>query len=263
MKVGLATIAFRGYDLTVALDAAAECKCDGVELWGKSPHLPQPYDEKKVKGIREEIEKRGLVVSIFGSYVNPINENFRENAQDAIKVAQDIGTSLIRVWAGNQDGIDAPADMWRTCIEGYKWFCKLAADAGIILAVETHNNSLADMPDGMMRLIEETGAENLMANYQLSHIERPEDMARGIEVLGPYIVNVHAQNFKVGAKGKPQRTNLEDGDVDYREVISLLRKFEFDGFVEVEFIKDESGERDSLLKSLRKDIDFLKKLIRD
>ena len=151
--------------------------------------------------------------------------------------------------------------MWRTCIEGYKWFW-LVADAGIILAVETHNNSLADMPDGMMRLIERQVLK-ILWHYQLSHIERPKDMARGIEVLGPYIVNVHAQNFKVGAKGKPQRTNLEDGDVDYREVISLLRKFEFDGFVEVEFIKDESGERDSLLKSLRKDIDFLKKLIRD
>lgn len=264
MKIGLATIAFREYDLGVALDAAAGCNCDGVEIWGKPPHVLHPYDERQVKGIREEMEKRGLVASIYGSYVNPINEDFREAAQVAIKIARELGTSLIRVWAGNKDGKDAPVELWRTCIEGYKWFCRIAADAGMTLAVETHSNSLADTPEGMMRLIEETGAENLMANYQLSHVERPQDMAPGIEILGPYIANVHAQNFKVIRAGegfKAERTNLEDGDVDYREVINLLKKFGFEGFVEIEFLKGEAGGREELLESLEKDVNFLRGLI--
>lgn len=264
MKVGLATIAFRSYDLTVALDAAQECGCEGVELWGKPPHTPKPYNKDSMKKIREEMEKRGLKASIFGSYVNPINPDFREEAQTAIEIAQDLGTSLIRVWAGNKNAKDAPEELWRTCIDGYKWYCKVAADAGITLAVEIHANSLADVPEGMLRLIEETGAQNLKANYQLAHVEQPEDMLPGIQALGPHIVNVHAQNFRVirTPEGlKAERTNLIYGDVDYRDVVVLLKKLGFDGFIEVEFIKDEDKGLEFMVESLRDDIDYLRNLI--
>ena len=45
MKLGLCTIAFQEKPLEEVIDIAADHGFDGIELWGKPPHLPEDYDE--------------------------------------------------------------------------------------------------------------------------------------------------------------------------------------------------------------------------
>ncbi len=258
MKIGMATIAFREYDLRHALDVAKAGGCLGVELWGKPAHTPKGATIDDWENIRMKIESRDLKVSVFGSYANPIHEDFDKEVDDAILAAKTLGTGLIRTWAGDVDAKDASCKLWTTCIEGYKRVCDIAGEEGLVLAVETHANSLADTPEGMIKLIDSVGAGNLKANFQLAHADDPGSMERDLEYLGPYIANVHAQNFNVH-QGKYKRTSIEHGDIDYKNIVSKLKKLKFDGFIEVEFVTGNTFS--DMRQNMINDIEYLRKLI--
>ena len=72
MKLGLCTIAFQEKPLEEVIDIAADHGFDGIEVWGKPPHLPADYDESYVKNIKEMAQRKGLAISAFGSYVDPL-----------------------------------------------------------------------------------------------------------------------------------------------------------------------------------------------
>jgi hypothetical protein len=58
MKVGLCTIAYQEQPLVEALDRAAGMQFDGVELWGKPPHLPVGAGDAEGRAIGEAIRER-------------------------------------------------------------------------------------------------------------------------------------------------------------------------------------------------------------
>ena len=100
MKIGLCTIAFQEKPLEEVIDIAADYGFDGIELWGKPPHLPAEYDESYVKNIRDMALRKGLEVSAFGSYVDPLMPLHQKHFEEAFKVAYDLGTNLVRIWSG-------------------------------------------------------------------------------------------------------------------------------------------------------------------
>ena len=90
MKVGLCTIAFRELPLEKVLDIATECGFDGVEVWGKPPHIPDEYDAEYVRAIPGMARERGLEIISFGSYVNPLMEDYEKHWDVAFRIARDL-----------------------------------------------------------------------------------------------------------------------------------------------------------------------------
>ena len=72
MKVGLCTIAFRERSLEDVISIASDYGFDGVEIWGKPPHMPEEYDVKYIEKVRNLVSSKGLEVTAFGSYVHPL-----------------------------------------------------------------------------------------------------------------------------------------------------------------------------------------------
>ena len=72
MKVGLCTIAFRERSLEDVISIASDYGFDGVEIWGKPPHMPDEYDAEYVEKVRNLVNSKGLEVTAFGSYVHPL-----------------------------------------------------------------------------------------------------------------------------------------------------------------------------------------------
>jgi sugar phosphate isomerase/epimerase len=99
MKLGLCSIAFQDKPLEEVIDIAAEYGFDGVEVWGKPPHMPAEYDETHVKNIRNLAQQKGLAVSAFGSYVDPLMTFHQKHLEEAFKIAHELGTDLIRIWS--------------------------------------------------------------------------------------------------------------------------------------------------------------------
>ena len=261
MKPGLATIALRRYDVFQAIDLAAQFGLAGVEIWGKPPHIPEEFDPEHIARVRDRVRANGLKVSMFGSYVRPGLPDFEQKAQDAIKIAKLLGTRRIRVWAGCKEPHEADEDDWQNITRALCEFALRAEDEGLVLAMEMHGGTLCATPEGCMRVIEMCKSPNLKINFQVLDFRNP-DVERIISMLGDYVVNVHAQNYRPSRR-EPEKLELcliQEGLVDYEKVLSLLAQHGFKGFVEIEFLKGEHESEDAMLDSLRKDAQYLREL---
>lgn len=253
MKTGLCTIAFRDRPFEAVLDLAAEAGFDGVEPWGKPDHTPEPFDPDRVKAQAEAVVARNLEVSQYGSYANPTDDGFEQQMTEALAAAELYGTDKIRVWVGSCGSADAEDEQWDRAIAGFVTFCDRAADAGVQLVVEMHNNRLSDTVDGCLRLIEGVSRDNFRMNFQPMFTDTPEQTLDAAQLIAPFVTTVHAQNYV--SVGKNTRSLISDGLIDYDTVVGILRAVGFDGYLEVEFVKEDDPEA-----ALKADADYLRKL---
>jgi sugar phosphate isomerase/epimerase len=97
MKLGLCTIAFRERPLEEVIDIAADYGLDGIEIWGQDPHMPAEYDADYVNKVKDMVSRKGLEISALGSYVNPLMPRYQKHLEEAFKIAQGLGTNLVRM----------------------------------------------------------------------------------------------------------------------------------------------------------------------
>jgi len=261
VKAGFATIALRQLDVLDAIDKAAAAGFHAVEIWGRPPHTPAPYDKNHTLAIRERLETNGMAAAVFGSYVNSAAPEFEHEAAVALEIACTLGASIIRVWAGDKEPPFASDDEWTDNAARLKWMCERAADEGVTLAMEMHGGTLALTPEGVLHLIELADSDNLKLNYQVNDPTN-HDLERSVALVGPHVVMVHAQNFTHSPSGSPQpleRSLIQDGLVDYAHLLSLLKPHGFDGLIEVEFLKGEP-DLQAMLDALQKDALYLDKI---
>lgn len=264
MKVGLCTIALRNKLLEDALNVASEVGFDGVEIWGREPHMSMTYDCARVRAARRMAEERGLAVAVFGSYLRfgglpGGNETQNVTVEDAVNTTRGLGTKLCRVWAGARGSREASKHYWRQVVDEAAAACETAAQFGITLAVEMHGGTLTDTAKSTLALLKDVGAPNLKANYQCSFGLQSEDPRRRLEAVLPHVVNLHAQNYVAAPNPEErlERVGLADGMVDYGQLVSVLARAGYDGYIEVEFIPEAGGGRSA---ALRADCDFLRGL---
>lgn len=256
MKTGMCTIAFRDWDLEAALDLAQKAGFDGVEIWGKEPHMSDAFDKARVERTKAMLDERGLLPIVFGSYLGDLQAGWEgelERANDALRIARELGTDLVRVWAGAEASGAMSGAQRKECVAFLRAFAKRAEEEGITLAIERHANTLSDTLPSLMRLIEEVGSGSLRVNYQMMSL-RNEDILEEIRQLGSLIVNVHAHNFADYEERK--RRLLSEGVIDHRRMVEALREVGFEGAIEVEFAGGEDREQ-----AMIEDAAFLKSAV--
>ena len=252
MKLGLCTIAFQDKPLEEVIDIAADHGFDGIELWGKPPHLPADYDENYAQNVREMAQRKGLEISAFGSYVNPLMQLHQKHFEEAFKTARDLGTDLIRIWSGGGPSKSiAPADkrlIFFRLVSITQW----ANFRNIRIALEMHNNQFTDSVATILETIEEVKLPALKTYYQPLARSDADEPHAAAEKLAPHIANVHAQNFDESGKACP----IADGVVDYTRIVETLKNVGYNGYLEVEFVHG-----DNKLEALQRDRDYLASLI--
>jgi sugar phosphate isomerase/epimerase len=252
MKLGLCTIAFQEKPLEEVIDIAADYGFDGIELWGKPPHLPAEYDEDSVKNIRDMVLRKGLTISAFGSYVNPLMDLHQKHFEEAFKIAHALGTDLVRIWSGGGPSQSiAPADR-RLILFRLVSITQWANFRNIRLGLEMHNNNFTDSVATILEAIEGIGLPSLQTYYQPLARSDADEPHAAAEKLSEHIINVHAQNFDENGKGCP----IADGVVDYARIVEILGAAEYDGYLEIEFVHS-----DNKLEALQRDRDYLASLI--
>ena len=266
MKAGLCTIALREKLLEDVLNVATDIGFDGVEIWGREPHISETFDEGRVRAARRMVRSRGMEVSMFGSYLRfgaapPPDGQQNVTAEDALQTAQTLGTGLCRVWAGEMGSRQADRAYWKRVVDEMRAASEMAANLDLILAVEMHDNTLADTGKSTLRLIQDVGAPNVKANYQATFQKGGDDPYTRLRTVLPHVVSVHAQNYAemAGNPGhKMRRVPLEDGVVEYRRIAKLLFDGGFDGYISIEF--PPMGIR-SKMRALSRDHRFLRSVV--
>ena len=251
MKLGLCTIAFQDKPLEEVIDIASDYGFDGIEVWGKPPHMPEEYDDTYVKNIKDLAQQKGLAISAYGSYIDPLMHLHQKYFEEAFKIAHELGTDLIRIWSGGGPSKSiAPADK-RLILFRLVALAQWASFRSIKLGMEMHNNHLTDSVDSILEIIESTKISSLKTYYQpLARLDADEPHTAA-QQLAPHIVNVHAQNFDESGKA----CAISDGIVDYSRVVETLSGVGYDGYIQVEFVHG-----DNKLEALQRDRDYLASL---
>ncbi len=121
---------------------------------------------------------------------------------------------------------------------------------GLNLLLETGTDS----PISMLRLIEEVGSGNMFVNLDTGNLilygyGNPVD---ALTTYGHLVRNTH---FKDGlpptVSGKlGQETEIGQGNVDFRKVISMLKELKYDRYITIERELSAAGQSEAIMKAV-------------
>jgi len=249
MKVGLCTIAFRERLLTDALDIARDVGADGVELWGREPHIsPLELDRPRAEAVARMVAARGLEVVALGSYhrlsVSPRAEG-NVPLTVTLQTARALGAPLVRMWAGDRGSQGATAEDWQQVIAASRLASLQAETLGLTVVVEMHEGTLTDTGATARRLVEEVACDNFGLVYQPAFGYEAEDPLQRIEPVAPFVRHVHAQNAQPAedAAAAPRPTLISRGSADYGTIARRLAAAGYGGYFQVEFVVGELAEK--------------------
>ena len=184
MKSGLVSISFRKLSWQDTLALAKKAGLQAIE-WGGDVHVPHG-DLRTAQEAAELTAEAGLTVSAYGSYFRPGVPEQPDFAGIAA-CAEILHAPTIRVWAGKQGSEECPDR--RPVIQSLRECCTIAADRGLTVTLECHNNTLTDTIASTMQLLEEVNNPALRCGWQPQY-KRTEEYRKEYS-------NVNISLFKV------------------------------------------------------------------
>jgi sugar phosphate isomerase/epimerase len=251
-------------DIFEVVRTAARVGAEGIEVWGQAPHIPDPGDLDHVARIREAMATAGIFAPQYGSYTRAATDEFITNLKADLAIAENLGSPAIRMWAGRANSEECDIQQWEATIADLKAGCAMATDAGLLITLERHGGTVTNTLWGCQRTLDEVDSPALKINYQVGTATDTATLAEEIRILGPHILNTHATNHRM-VDGVRFSTRLEDGDMDWAEIIENLKAAGNDGFVEIEFARRGTEEisLEQTEAEVAADIAFLKKCMAD
>jgi len=251
VRVILCTIAYRDKLLERALEMAGRAGFDGVELWGREPHLPETFDETRMRATKKLLQAHSVAPYVLGSYLRlGATKDDGIELADTLHIARWLRTPLVRVWASDVGSAEASEEVWRAVVDDGRNAADRAAKLDLTLVVEMHAGTVADTAEGAVRLMQEVGRDNFRLNYQVSAHDDGQSPEERLQATLPWVSHVHAQNYETLA-GQPAdpvvRAPLASGVVKYEPLVSMLKDAGYRGCLAVEFAHDEQKGREEAL----------------
>ena len=271
------------------LDKAKQLGYDGVMLMAKRPHVsPLDYDAAARKALRQKIERLDLKLVCLAGYTDftagsdkagiPNVEIQAAYVGELAKLAQDLGTDMVRVFTGYERP-DIPFDkQYALVVEGMKLAGKEAAKYGVTLAVQNHHD-IASHHDMMHWLLSEVNMPNVKAAFDpwtptLQGLS-PEQIRAAVHKMKPFIVHTTAAQYVrmpryhyeltltnfVPQEMLIRATPIDRGIIDYETFFKALKEIGYQGYIAYEMceVLDGGGEIENLDKTAKAFLDYVKK----
>jgi sugar phosphate isomerase/epimerase len=243
MKLGLDSYSTRnsGLDPIGVLGLADELGLQGV-LFELSPFTS--FRDDDLQAIREHAEQKGLYVELgMGSlyHWHPMAEQGRDLLADAgydmsvsdagvvihhLKVAQQLGSPLLRCVAGNLFTRDEGYDMTALADDAVAILrdaCKAAEDMGMKIALENHADfTVREHVSILSRVNSPAFGFTLDCANLAFDLDDPLRLAR---IMAPYTLTTHFKNYRVvrTANGLAlENCSLGDGEIDVAAIAEIL-----------------------------------------
>lgn len=244
----------------------ARTGCVGFELPAWSPEMLGYYTPAKIRELKAIAGGEGLRLTNFF-----YNLPFKRDADAATSVADveafargvdviaELGSPTVTSMTPYPFGSDIrpilqrpTAQEWTARVEpqwdwdgeyevvvgGFRRACDVAARAGLRVAIEPHPYRWVSSGQGMLRLIERTGAPNLGLNFDPSHLFPAGDMPHYVVLaLGKRVFNTHFSDNEghTNAHWRPGR-----GKIDWKAIFAALATVGYSGPITLE-LEDAPG----------------------
>ena len=237
MKAAFCVNIFPHNEIMNAACRLAQMGYHGIELWDAFL-MGQDLEEVKNKltAFKLEVAQMCPYFNFTGNAEEL--ETTMEIARKYIDMARFLDCKRIRVFTGNRGSCEVDEKTYWQAVEGLKAVCGMAKDIQFIL--ETHDKNLTDTGPATVKLLNDTGMDNLKVNLQVPLDYGKEDVYESARMLGEHVAHLHAHNW-IG--GWPKLTYLDSGDYDFRKFVEILSSKGFDGYISIEH-GDHMGTKD-------------------
>ncbi|MFL6075018.1 MAG: sugar phosphate isomerase/epimerase family protein [Mycobacteriales bacterium] len=238
MAPGLVSVTFRGLDTGQVLALAARAGLAAIE-WGGDVHVPQG-DLGTAADVGAATRDHGLEVVGYGSYVRAGRDGAADFAA-AAETAAALGAPRVRVWAGTAGSAETdPAG--RAAVAGHlREYAGIAADHGLLVALEYHRNTLTDTAGSTLRLLSEVDSPTVRCHWQPPVLATDAEAVAGLRQVLDHVDVVHT--FSWTREPTPVRLPLAARAALWGQVLTVLATTGRRHDLLLEFVADDSPAR--------------------
>ena len=279
MKLCGHTMGTPGLDIFGAIDLFAELGLQGIEVrCAQDGHINlQTLTEDEARQIRDHAEARGVNVACLTPYYKNFSSEGAAQAtlagfRAAVQAANWLDCRIVRAMSGvwPMEGREK-ADVRARTIAGMRQAGDIAAEAGIKLAVENHIGTLTMGAEETARFVEAVDHPhvgilldfywNLMAGDDVAAFGEFGNVAKAIGIQAPWILHCHVKNL-VWEGGEHRTVLLDEGIIDWREVVAHLCKAGYEGYLSDEYEKHWKPELPEPEVGMRRNVEYLRGCLR-
>jgi sugar phosphate isomerase/epimerase len=235
VKLGVYTAVLHDRPLPEALDVIASLGLEAAEInaGGFLPPVHIPIDDIIASQSARDsylgiLEDKGIALAGLNANGNPLHPNpaigdkHANDLRRAIRAAGALGQTRVVTMSGlpggeagstvpnwvvnawNSGALDVLDYQWdQVVIPFWREIDALAADHGVKVAIEMHPQNIVFSPPTLMELVERTGATNVGAELDPSHLFwQGMDPVAVVRYLGPLVLHAAAKDVRINENAK-------------------------------------------------------------
>ncbi|MCW2802918.1 MAG: sugar phosphate isomerase/epimerase [Propionibacteriaceae bacterium] len=235
MKLGVYTAVLHDRPLPEALDVIASLGLEAAEInaGGFLPPVHIPIDDIIASQSARDsylgiFEDKGIALAGLNANGNPLHPNpaigdkHANDLRRAIRAAGALGQTRVVTMSGlpggeagstvpnwvvnawNSGALDVLDYQWdQVVVPFWREIDALAADHGVKVAIEMHPQNIVFSPPTLMELVERTGATNVGAELDPSHLFwQGMDPVAVVRYLGPLVLHAAAKDVRINENAK-------------------------------------------------------------
>jgi len=264
-KILMHTWTFRTYPVEGAMRAAARYGYDGIELWTGGHYGVDGLIEKKDQVAKAMKDLAAPIVAVtFGSPATSRKAEERKAGlakfRTLIGVLKDLGVSIINTSPGPPPSKNAADEDYRLASEYFSEIGDYLKGEDLSLVFEIHMGVLTDTATSTVKLIKLVGNRKVTANWDPGNMYATEGAERppeAFKIIKDHMGYMHVKNCKKIGGEYVWSCPVEDGDLDFNAIFSMLRSANYGGPLCIEY----SGLGDPNVVA-SKDIKYVKELLK-
>jgi len=247
MKISVVTSVLVNYRLNDAIDEIHKLGVAGVDIWCGRPHIyRKDYSEVMLIEIREKLRKLNIspvsLMPAFAHYPYSLSSPVDVIRQDSIGYMKDcidnaalIGAPYVLVVPKQSLYGQTLEDSRKCFLDSLGKVCDYGKSKKINLVLEVFYPKLSNhmgFSEDALDAIRQLGAGNIGVALDTGHLNLSgEDLERAVEKLGSLLLQVH-----INDNNKVQQQNAipGEGNFDFARIITLLKKYNYEGFLSIE-----------------------------
>lgn len=247
MKLCGHTMGMPKKDIYESITFCAELGLEGIEVRcaeNGQMHL-EALSADDIARIRDHAEAEGVAIACLTPYYRDFMTDEAAAAtldgyRLACGIARELRCGLVRAISGvwPQEGRER-REVFARSVAGYREAASIAQDHGVRLAVETHGGQLTFSAAESREFVEAVDhpALGVLWDPYWVHVRGEETLEQTVELIGPWIVHVHAKNVRFDADGTRHTVLIDEGELDWCAILAALADLGYQGYISDEYEK--------------------------
>jgi sugar phosphate isomerase/epimerase len=232
-------------------ETSEELKAEKPSFWRNNLCTIDPnISDAELDTLYQATQSKGIKVISVTPYLECGD---LEGTECVMKIAKKLGAPQIRVGVPNYDGTTNYNVLFEQAVHYLNGVQDLSIAYGVKGLVETHHKRITPSAGLAHRLVSQFDPNHIGVLFDPGNMvhEGYENYRMGLELLGPYLANVHVKNAIWKQTEQPEDGTLvwraewspvHAGIVDWKQVLKDLKAVGYDGYLGFE---DFSGAKSS------------------